>query len=236
MIKINLLPPYVYEARRIKITIVVFVALFLLLGGGVLGYQSGLKQQESWYGSDKTRCDNYKKTLDDYSAQADTLQTKSVAYDPFNQVFADLGPIKAYNTQLANVFIEAAQKIGGSGSWYTKLEIQSDGTMNAEGKINGSMRFLSYYFRLKDEGFTLQPAVEPFPAKKMSQQVSLKVSGKVSALPTPPALPTGASPNPWKDLYKDASSAAAAGGAPGGAPGAAPAGAPGMAAPGAPAN
>lgn len=218
MIKINLLPSYVHEARRIKMTIAIFVALFIIEGGIVFGWQSGLQKQADWYVQDQQRCEAGKVALDKYAADATALQAEVGTYDEWINTFADLQPFKDYNEKLAQSMIEVGAKLGGKRAWFTQITIQPDGAVQATGKIKGSMNFLSYYFSLKDEGFDLAPAVQPYdpsskisPEKQMAQEIAVDAQGKVTPLPPVPTLPNGSSP--YNGIYQPVSGGAASGGA-----------------------
>lgn len=206
MIKINLLPPYVNEIRKMKVVIAIFVVLLVLEAGIVLGVQSGLKKQEEWYAKEKTACDTRMVTLKAYEDKPTTMKTHADAYTPWINTFGDLQPFKEYLDKIAQTFTEAGVKIGGSGSVFQNVTIQQDGKLDASGNIVGAMKFLGYYYRLKDQGFDLTPAVQPYTpyGANMQQKVTLSVKGKVAELPTLPKWPdTGADP---KDLYKAAGS------------------------------
>ena len=87
MIRINLLPPYVHEPQRIKITIIVFVALFILLAGIVFKWQADLKSQQAWYDDTAKACAEQKTVLDKYVADAGVWKGKAEKYDPWIKFF-----------------------------------------------------------------------------------------------------------------------------------------------------
>lgn len=236
MIKVNLLPSYIAEFRRMKILAVVFAVLFIIEGGLAMGWSNGRKAQTEWMNTDKARLDAMAGQYKSYQGDADKLKSNSEAYSSYIKFFYGLGPMKDYNAEMVDkTFTEAAQKIGGDGTAYHDFTVKATGDLEATGRMKGSLQFLNYYFRMKDQSFTLDPAVQVGP---LTQTVKLHVVGKVSPLPTPPSVP--GTNNTWDALFKSVSGAVAggAGAAPGapGAPGGAmmPGGAGGAMPPGAP--
>lgn len=208
MIRINLLPPYVHEAQRIKKTIIVFVVLFILLAGIVFKWQADLKGQQAWFADSAKTFATQKTKLDKYVADVGLWKGKTEKYNPWISFF-ERTPVKDYNQQVTKTMVEVAEKLAGNGAWFSTVTIQGDGNFTASGEIRGSMQFLSYYFRIRDIGGKLEPAVQPI-AKDVRGLIPLAVSWQATAFPNQPAPPgTGGTPD---TVYKPA---AAGGGAPG---------------------
>ena len=122
-------------------TIAIFVALFIIEGGIIFGWQSGLQKQADWYAQDQQRCETAKTALDKYAADATALQAKADKYNEWINTFATLQPFKDYNQKLAQSMIEAGVKLGGKRAWFTDITIQPDGKVRANGKIKGLHEF-----------------------------------------------------------------------------------------------
>lgn len=241
MIKLNLLPSYVIEARRIRTVIVVFIVLLGIEGGLIFKAYTDMQAQEAWFKADKEYYVKRKQTIDASVAAATAWKGNSGAYATYNSFFTRDAVIE-YNNKIALCLEEAAELVGGGKAWFTSLNISKD-ELTVTGKINGLMNFVNYYFRMSDAGLLVVPAAQPAASPNkptLGQQVPLSISGKLkkNAVPEPPGLPD--TPELPSDLYKQAGSTPAPGAAPAaGAPaaGAPAAGAPaaGAPAPGAPA-
>jgi hypothetical protein len=211
VIKLNLLPPYINERRRMLMAIVVFVVLLLPLAFVIFELQSGWQQQEAWYNTEAQNYTTYTSSVSTYQKGADDVKSAAGQYKDWITTFGDLAPSRAYCQKTAQSLIEAGNLVSGGGSWMDQMEVFSDGTVKTKGKIKGTMQFLAYYFRLKDKGCTLDPAVQPAPMQKMTDTVPLVVSGKVTALPSAITLP-GSGKNNWSDLYQSVSGQSGSGG------------------------
>ena len=202
MIKLNLLPPYVPERPKIRTVIVTFIILLALQGGVVFKFYLDLQAIEKWFPTDSQYYDARKAVIDAEGAKAVEIAGKADAYTTvvgfFNRTAA-----QEYTTKLATTLTEATAKIGVTqGVWYKDMTIDSTGALKLNnGDIKGLMNFVEYYFKMKDAGFTIQPAAQPYPAP-LDQHIALNITGTVSALSAAPIAPGTFSG--WADLYKAA--------------------------------
>ncbi|MHB0938856.1 MAG: hypothetical protein ACYDCO_21975 [Armatimonadota bacterium] len=247
MIKLNLLPSYVLEVRKIRNVIITFLILLALEGGIIYKAYTDLQLQETWFTNDKAYFTKRIEEIKAAKSARDAIKGQAGIYRPYIDFFGRKAIIE-YNNAIAATLLDAANAITTGQKekpWFDELVVNKDGAVTAKGKIKGMISFLDYYFKMKESGYTLAPKAQPAASWNRSQwtlydTLDVEVSGKVSkafpAKPTPP----GEKPIAPKDLYvpyKSTGGGAAAGGAPaGGAPAAAggPAGAGGAAAGGAP--
>ena len=232
MIKVNLLPSYVIEFRNIKKIAIISLIVVVVALVGVWKFDSDLKNQQAWFEEDRIRCDTRSTEVKKYEEGAVLIATKAAAYDPWLKYFT-LPIYQDYVNSIADTMSSVGGAIAGRGLWYKTLRVATTGNFSAEGNIQGAMQFLNYYFRMKDSGFILEPAVEPYSPQRgvtprnyqFSFLIPLKVNGKVgnTMLPTP-TLPAAGSA--WQGLHQPFGGAQQQqGGAPG-APGAPPTGGP----------
>ncbi|MHB9024483.1 MAG: hypothetical protein ACYC7E_09945, partial [Armatimonadota bacterium] len=219
MIKLNLLPPYVLEKRRIIMWIWIFLVLIGAESGILFKVYLDYKAQEDWFRSDKSYYEQRKSTIDKAKSDADAISTKVSPYTGYNDFFTR-GQTVQYVQELAKAMAEPTTVLSSSPDlWYDNLTIDGKG-VSTTGTIRGLMNFVNYYFKLKDAGYTVEPRAKPFPAPMTTQKVPLVVTGmNKTELPKPPAPPAAVK---WGDLYLEAGKAAApaeGGAAAGGAPG-----------------
>ena len=213
MIKLNLLPQYIIEFRRIRTVILVFVITLAIEGGVVFKVYSDLQAQEVWFTKDKAYYDTRTTMINGEKSKADAIAGKAGKYASYIEYFTRKPAVDNANG-IAKVLEEAAQKLGKtSASWFDEITIDK-GTVSANGNINGLMNFVNFYFKMKKASFTVTPAAQPAPTPAdakvtMAQTVPLTISGTVSAMPTAPAPPE-ATPSIPADLYKPAGAAPAA--------------------------
>lgn len=240
MIKLNLLPSYVLEAKRIRNVIVIFVVLLLLEGGIVFQAYLDLTAQEAWFPKDQKYFEERTAMIQKEKATTKALQDKVNVYDPYIKFFTR-GEVITYNNTIATSIEEAAKAVGGSKAWFSTMTIKGkDVTVN--GRIKGLMNFLNYYFAMKTKGFKITPAAKTAASPDrptLNQEVPLAMTGSITtSLPDPPKAP-GDAGAAYTSLFQAAGAAPAAG-AGGAAPAAggagAPAGAPAGAAAGGPAG
>lgn len=215
MIKLNLLPQYVLERQRIQYAVITFIVLLGAEIGTISIAYGHLKAQEQWFIEKKPAYDNRLTKIKAEETKATDLAAKAIVYDPYITFFRG-GAVKDYNAKMVDAMREAAGKVTGGGAWYDSLEIEKK-DVKLTGKINGLMNFVSYYFKLKDVGFNVEPQAEITGGLK--QQVALQVTGSITTeIPAAPTPPEKAST--WKDFYLPPGATPAA--APADAPGAAP--------------
>lgn len=204
MIKLNLLPRYLLEIRRLKIMSVIFGIIFAAVCGVILKAHADLKSQAAWFAKDKLYYQSYKREIETAKAAADAISVNAAIYPEFNKFFTR-GPAQDHADAIAERIVEAVNAVSGQKAWFTTMRIEkSDVTLT--GEIQGLMNFVNYYFHLKGNNFSVAPAAQPYPASPVNQVISLNVTGKLSApLPEPKGPPssTPAMAN-WSDLYKGA--------------------------------
>jgi len=193
VIKLNLLPSHIFEAKRIIITIIVSVVLIAMEWGFIFAMKSGVNAQVAWFDKDTSRINAYKGDLDKYVTEETTFKSTPDVYVKWIDTFGQLQPFKEYASKIAVTLAQAAQKIGGGGAWFTDMKVEQDGKLSANGSIKGSMQFLNYYFRIRDlkgDLKTLAPAVV-VKNSQLGDTISVTISwpGAASGFPTPPDLP-----------------------------------------------
>ena len=228
MIKLNLLPQYVAEARRIWIVIITFLVLFAFVGGGTyLGY-TGLVAQEGWFGKDQKYFEERTEMIKKEKQATDALKSKAGIYDPYIKFFSR-EEVLEHNKSIAETLDEAAKTIVGdpmaTPPWFNTMTVSKEGEVEVEGQIRGLMNFLDYYFKMKDKSFAIAPAAIPAPSPNrptMEQLVALKVTGTLTKKFAAPPTAPGEVLTP-ENLYTPAGGTPAAGGTSGagrGGPGA----------------
>ena len=199
MIKLNLLPQYVLEIRRIRVVVIAFLVLLALEAAVVYQAYSDLRKQEAWFQADKEYFTARTKKINDAVGVAKQYEDKSKIYDPYNAFFTR-DAVFQYNEQIANAIEESARTIGGDKAWFNDMTVNKDGTVVVHGQITGLMNFLEYYFKMKDKGFSVTPAALPAPSPAeptMGQEVTIAMAGNItSTLPEMPPVPTVASQPP----------------------------------------
>ena len=138
MLRINLLPAYIAERQKVRNAIIGSVAFFLIVVGGMLGYQFGMAQPE----------------LDKRTAEADAKQTEADNEQKFEQetttIRTQIKPlqdkvdfvnnVRFYNTLRPRIFRNAAA--------YTYREVEYNSM-----SVNGNTLAISGYVKsLADMG------------------------------------------------------------------------------------
>jgi len=228
VIKLNLLPQYVIEFRRIKLLVIFFVIILALEGGVVGKAYLDLKLQAKWFTDDKPYFEGRKAEITKETAEASTWQGNSTKYIPYLEFF-QRGGVEEYNLKIVKVLSEAATQVsGGHNAWFTEMIINGS-NVEYRGQIKGLMNFLEFYFHMEDLKLTVKPGGTPAasPAPKdntLNVTIPLEVTGALpAALPSKPSPPETA--KTYTDLYNPygeapKASAAAAPGAPAASPGA----------------
>ena len=232
MIKVNLLPSYVIEFRNIKKILIVTLIVAVVGLVTVWKYGTDVLLQEQWYVSDLSRLSEYTQRIESYRDDSQSLATDAGKFTEWINAFT-LTKYQDYTKSIADVFRSVGGAIAGRDLWYNELTIKDSSEFIADGSIRGSRRFLDYYFRMRDDGFTLTAAAIPFPATEQGtnsqiQQhrfqalVPLHVTGAVapSMLPVPQLPSGGTNYNSLFTPVQGAADPAAAGGpgGPGGSP------------------
>lgn len=218
MIKINLLPPWIHEPKRI----IILTVICLVIGGTGAGVLNAAKNDllgpvDAYY-KDIAAYGKQQKLCEEQATIANTWQTDSTQYDAYVKFFSGAG-VKAYNNSIADVLEEVATKIGTyPGAYYQSVTI-SDKSVTLSGKIKGLMNFANYYFKMKAAGMKLTPNAKPY-ATSLDQEIALATSGSITkSVATAPTPPTGTPASVYTDLYKAAGGGGAGGAGGAGAPG-----------------
>lgn len=218
VIKLNLLPAYINEPRKMIVATIVFVLVLGALAGLLFGVTKGMDEQVAWFKLDSSRCTNFNTAVTNYQAEADKLKQYAAKYTPYLDYFADRKVAKARCEEIVTGLSAAANAIVPPKfpGYFEALTVDpASGTVHGVGKIKGAMNLLNYYFYVRDEQMTVAP--QPLP--KDATMINLDVTGtvanaKIAEPPSPPAA-TGTVTN-WADMYKAPSAGAASTGAPSG--------------------
>jgi len=214
VIKINLLPPWINEPRRI----LVLSIISLIIGGMGAGFMIVVKNDLTGH------IDPYYKDVAAFEAQtqlckkqvevAAGLKGDQGKYDEYVDFFTG-AKLKAYNGSIADVLEEVATKVGTfPGAYYEKVTIKGDKSVQLDGKIKGLMNFVRYYFQMKAAGMTLAANAMPY-STPLEQEITLKTTGSLTKTVLPaPTPPSGNPAVDYKELYKAGGAAPAPGGAP----------------------
>lgn len=231
MIKLNLLPGYVHEKGRIRLSIVVFLIVVGIEVGLIFWAKMGYEAQAKWFDSDKPYFTDRVAMITKEIDGTKTLNAPSLKYDALIAFFRGEKIIE-YNKAVVETMAEVPSKLRGANAWFDTLNIKGK-TVTMDGHVKGITNFVDFYFKMKGNGFTITPTGKtpmPWPANPRTQVMDVKISTELTAgIPAETEkAPEGT--QPWGALYKahsDAPPAAEGGAAPeGGAPpadGAAPA-------------
>jgi len=221
VIKLNLLPSYVIEARRIRTVVILFVVLLALEGGIVYQAYSDMQKQIDWYTKDKEYFAQRTTMVKGEKEKRTKLENESKVYEPYINFFSR-DAIITYNNDIATVIEEAANAVSGGPKaqpWFDDLTVKKGGEVSANGRIKGIINFLDYYWKMKEVSFTLTPQARPAPSPAqptLNDELRVIVSGKIAkSFPTAPTMPPGKPALPG-DLYTPASGVANTGARPGG--------------------
>lgn len=193
MIKLNLLPRYVIEVRRIRIVIILFVALLALEGGVVYQAYADMQKQIDWYTKDKDYFTQRATMVKGEKDKRTKLEGDSKVYEPWIKFFRRDAIIK-YNDQVATAIEKTANTVSGGPEarpWFDGLTVKSSGDVSANGRIKGMINFLDYYWKMKEANLTLTPQARPAPSPAqptLNDELSVAISGKIAdaAFPTAP--------------------------------------------------
>lgn len=254
MIKVNLLPKYYGEGKRILITIIVGVVILIIEAVPVLKMPADYKMWTDWYISEKAPFyDEYGKAADGEIAVTEKWKGEAGTYKKFLTAFSR-DETQKYNNAVVESLVDVASRVGGGGAYFDDMTLQ-DSNVKMTGKIKGLMNFVNYYFKLSKNELKLEPMAEPYPESMDKQIIAVNVAGTLKKpMPSQPAfsftadeygtlyVPNGSTAPAPPNVGGGGGGAAAggtapadggaAGGAPGSAPGTAPGGAPGATAPG----
>lgn len=248
MIKVNLLPKYYGEGRRITITIIVCVVILLIEAVPVLKVPADYKLWTDWFAGEKSFYPTYQKKAEDEIAVTEKWKGDAGTYTTLLEAFSR-NKTQEYNNDVVKVLIDVASRVGGRGAWFDEMTVQDDKVV-MKGQIKGLMNFVNYYLRLSKDGLSLEPTAELIPNAMDRQIIAVNLSGTLKkSMPTQPSftfvsveynklyVPKGSTAEAPANIggggaaaggaaTDPAAAGGAAGAAPGGAPGAAPGGAP----------
>jgi hypothetical protein len=244
MIKVNLLPKYYGEGRRIMLTIIVGVVILLIEAIPVVKMPADYKLWTDWFAGEKKFYQDYGTKADAEVAVTEKWKTDATTYTKFLGSFSR-GETQKYNNTIVQALNDIASRVGGGGAYFDEMTLQDDKVV-MQGQIKGLMNFVNYYFKLSKNELLLQPMARPYPTSMDRQIIAVNVIGTLKKpMPVQPAFDftaedydklyvpdggTATSPVPNVGAGGAAAGAAPAGAAPGAAPGgAAPGGVPGAA-------
>lgn len=211
MIKLNLLPQYVIEVRRIRTVVIAFLVLLAVEGGIVYKAYLDLNAQIAWFKQDQQYFTARTAEIKAAKAEAEGIKGKTGVYAPYIAFFTRAAIVQ-YNDGVAKSLEDVSLDITGGKAWFNNFSLKKTGEVTINGQIDGLMNFLDYYFKMKDKNYTITAAALPAasPSKPtMTQQVPIAMAGKVkNAIPAEPT-PTGEKPVPPSDLDKSTTAAAA---------------------------
>jgi len=217
VIKLNLLPQYVIEARRIRVVVILFLVLLGLEGGIIYKAYIDLQAQETWFTNDKNYFTDRTKMIQGKKQERDLWKGKKDIYRPYIDFFTRNAIIQ-YNEGIAAAIEEAANTVGSGQTWFDSLSVTKDGQATATGHIVGMLNFLDYYFKMKPKGFTLVPQARPAPSYArdkwtLNDELPILVSGKITrTFPAKPTIPGETPVTPDKLYIPWGGTAAPAGG------------------------
>jgi hypothetical protein len=219
VVRINLLPSYVFEPARIRTIVIIFVILLAIEGGVVILGKQSAERITAWYTQDAvqfaTGPGTWKQKVDDQVTAAKGWTEKADKYTKYIQFFSnapDNAAVK-YANDVADVFVNASTTVGANaGVWYKSLTI-SGTQITLEGNIKGLLNFTHYYFKMKGKKFTVSPDkvdLQETITKKLGQDIPLTIVGTIEKQ-IPPA-PSGFDEAETKDkdaLFQGAAAPAA---------------------------
>lgn len=199
MIKLNLLPSYVLEARKIRNVIIAFLVLLALEGGVIYKAYIDLQAQEKWFTQDKEYFTKRIAEIKAVKAERDKIKGQKDIYRPYLDFFGRKAIIE-YNDAIASALLQAASDITSNQQekpWFDSLTVKKDGSVEAKGKIKGMISFLDYYFAMKEKNYALVPKAKPAASWNRSQwtlgdTLDVELTGKAKALPDKPKAPSEA--------------------------------------------
>jgi hypothetical protein len=222
VVRINLLPSYVFEPARIRTVVIIFVILLAIEGGAIFVGKQSAESITVWYTEDAKKFapdGEWKMKVDAQVAAAKAWTEKADKYTKYIQFFSnapDNAAVK-YANDVADVFVNASTKVGANaGVWYKSLTIAGT-QITLEGNIKGLLNFTHYYFKMKGKKFTVTPDkadLQETIDKKLGQDIPLTIVGTIEKQ-IPPA-PAGFDEAESKDtpaLFQGAAAPAAGAGA-----------------------
>ncbi len=202
MIKLNLLPGYVHEKGRIRLSIIIFVIVVALEVGVILWAKQGYDAQAQWFTKDKAYYTKRTEMINQRIEDSKKLSGPSTQYATLITFFSRK-PVVEYAGALGGVMKAVPAKLGSTDAWFDSMTInKKDVTLN--GKIKGIMNFVDFYFKTKDAGFTVKPGDPgplPFPENPRTQEIPITLTCALDVeIPETVKAPDGVSP--WPALYK----------------------------------
>ncbi len=187
MIKLNLLPKYYGEGKRILITVIVCVVILLIEAVPVLKMPADYKLWTDWFAGEKSFYPTYQKKAEDEIAVTEKWKSEAETYKKFLAAFSR-NATQEYNNKVVKSLVDVAYRVGGGGAYFDDMTLH-DSNMQMTGNIKGLMNFVNYYFKLSKNDLKLEPMAEPFPYPMDSQIIPVKVSGALKeAMPTQPGF------------------------------------------------
>ncbi len=203
MIKLNLLPGYVHEKGRIRLSIIVFLIVVGIEVGLIFWAKMGYEAQAKWFDVDKQYYTERTKMINTEIEGTKSLNGPSTKYATLIEFFRG-AKIVEYNKALVETMSEVPGKLRGANAWFDKMTITGK-KVTLPGHVKGITNFVDFYFKMKGAGFTVTPTGKtpmPWPANPRTQVMDVELSTELAAgIPAETEkAPEGTVP--WKDLYK----------------------------------
>ncbi len=187
MIKVNLLPKYYGEGKRILITIIVCVVILMIEAVPVLKVPADYKVWTDWFAPEKGFYGTY---VSDAQAEIDITDKWKNEAGTYKKFISSMSrdATQKYNNGIVESLKDVSDRVGGGGAYFDDMTIEGS-NVKMTGKIKGLMNFVNYYFKLSKNDLKLEPMAEPYPESMDKQIIAVDVSGTLKkAMPTQPAF------------------------------------------------
>jgi len=189
MIKINLLPPGIFEARVIKRLIVLFTVILIVIVAGCMYYTSRVNAEKEQYASEaviaeglRDKANSLKKMKDDELAKI----------GPINDKLNFMDEVENFNLKYPKLY-KALARYTYHKVIYSQLSVTQDGTVTISAYAPSLMdagRYLLNMYRATDLFSSVSISAVPGYPSDGSGTASGATSGTTAAPSPPPMLPT----------------------------------------------
>lgn len=211
MLKINLLPPYIYEKRKIRRTIIAFGVLFVVLIAAMLAWWSalGAKQKEL-----QTQIAQAQILADEVTRLQGQLQTEQGKAPPIESKVKFVDDLMAYNLKTPKLYEELA-RFTYNRIAYSSVEINSNNQLaiQAHARTVGDCgRYLLNMYRASHifKSVTIN-AVPGWPSTGSGSSAAAMPGGMMGGPPGAPPMSGMGYSGPGMPPGSDASAGSAAG-------------------------
>lgn len=196
MIKINLLPPNIYEKRQIRQLIGLFVVGAILIGGGIGYWDHTIKVATQTTMEQADAAENLTKQAEGFKAKA--AETRKPIDDEINPKIKFFDSVAEYNNEYPKLFEEVA-KFTKSGIVYTSLDPTGGTTLTISASATKLMDigfYLSNMYRATHifTSVAITTPVGGWPSGASGSSV-LSTIGSMASTPMPggymPGMPGG---------------------------------------------